>query len=128
MPSTALSTLDRFTRAYLVCALWSSTDDDGNPLDADYALSDLSPQIVAQAIEDCADFQSENAADLDLFYGEYGYDLEQAGYDFWLTRNHHGAGFWDRGAGEVGQRLTAAAHAYGSLDLYIGDDNLIHGA
>ena len=25
--------LECFTYAYITCALWSSTDDDGNPLD-----------------------------------------------------------------------------------------------
>ena len=34
-------------------------------------------------------------------------------HDFALTRNRHGAGFWDRGLGDIGARLTEAAHAYG---------------
>ena len=38
---------------------------------------------------------------------------EQHGQDFALTRNGHGAGFWDRGYGEVGQALTDAARVYG---------------
>jgi hypothetical protein len=37
----------------------------------------------------------------------------QIGHDFWLTRNRHGAGFWDRGLGERGQYLTDASHPYG---------------
>jgi hypothetical protein len=44
-----------------------------------------------------------------------------------LTRNGHGAGFWDRGIGDRGDRLTAAAHAWGEFELVIGDDRKIHG-
>jgi hypothetical protein len=76
--------------------------------------------LIANAEKDCADFQAANAEDLTEI------DSAQAGHDFWLTRNRHGAGFWDRGYGAVGDRLTAAAHAYGSVDLYAGDDNLIY--
>ncbi len=39
-----------------------------------------------------------------------------AGHDFWLTRSGHGTGFWDRGLGELGGRLTAAAKVYGEPD------------
>jgi hypothetical protein len=39
----------------------------------------------------------------------------QCGHDFILTANHHGAGFWDRGLGARGDRLTKASDGY-SLD------------
>jgi len=113
--------LDSFTRAYLECALWASSDDDGNPLDDSYGIDDLSPECVSQAIEDCTAFQTDNAdllADL---------DDEQSGHDFWLTRNHHGAGFWDRGHPEkISKPLTDASHVYGSVELYVGDNGLIY--
>lgn len=43
--------------------------------------------------------------------------LEQIGHDFWLTRNHHGAGFWDRGLGLVGDTLTELAHSFGDTEF-----------
>lgn len=46
---------------------------------------------------------------------------EQHGHDFALTRNHHGAGFWDRGYGDVGDRLTEAAQAYGEHSVLTDD-------
>ena len=52
--------------------------------------------------------------------------MDYAGHDFWLTRNGHGAGFWDRGLGEAGKKLTDAAHAFGECNLYLGDDDVIH--
>ena len=51
---------------------------------------------------------------------------ERLGHDFWLTRNGHGAGFWDRGLGELGQKLTEATKTFGTSDLYIGDDGKIY--
>jgi hypothetical protein len=65
---------------------------------------------------DCADFKKANRDDLETI------DSEIAGINFWLTRNGHGAGFWDLGLGAIGQRLTDAAHVYGESDLYSYDD------
>jgi hypothetical protein len=45
------------------------------------------------------------------------------GHDLWLTRNHHGAGFWDRGySKECADKLTNAAHSLKEVDLFINDD------
>jgi hypothetical protein len=51
---------------------------------------------------------------------------ERAGHDFWLTRNGHGAGFWDRGLGTLGNRLSAAAKVYSGCDLFVGDDARVY--
>lgn len=120
---------DSFLNGYITCALWSSTDnaDDsgGEPLDSNYDESDLSPECRAEFERECADFQEANAADLAAYYAA-GRDSEHAGHDFWLTRNGHGAGFWDRGLGELGDRLSKASKVYGSVDLVIGTDGKIH--
>lgn len=120
MPSQA----EQFLSAYIECALWSSTDnaDDsgGEPLDKNYDADDLAPECLAEFKRDCEGFQEANADDL------AGLDIEQAGHDFWLTRNGHGAGFWDRGLGELGDRLSKASKVYGSVDLVIGSDGKIH--
>ena len=106
--------------ATFITALWSSMDD-AEPLDANYAQDDIAPQTLATMKADCETFQQAHAADIAA-------DPEQAGHDFWLTRNHHGAGFWDDDWPEaVGERLTQAAHVFGGVDLYVGDDGLIHG-
>lgn len=106
-------------RGYVDCALWSSTDD-GTPLDATHGPDDIAIEALDSMRRDVEDFAHANAHDLrDI-------DPEQAGHDFWLTRNRHGAGFWDRGLGEIGQRLTDASRPWGSSDLYVGDDGFIH--
>ncbi len=117
--------MDAFTQAYVGAALWSSMDnaDDrgGEPLDANYGLGDIAPETVARMVEDCETFQRDNAGDI-------AGGSERAGHDFWLTRNGHGAGIWDGDwPEEAGERLAVASHAYGSYELYVGDDGLIHG-
>ena len=38
----------------------------------------------------------------------------------------HGTGFWDRGSGEIGDRLTKWAKTFGSIEsLYIDTQNCI---
>ena len=49
-------------------------------------------------------------------------DMKVHGADFALTRNHHGDGFWARGYGDVGDRLTVAAHAYGEVTVELDAD------
>ena len=111
--------IDAFSRAYLECALWTSIDEDGAPLDATHDIYDFAPAILKAMYTDCETFVSDN---LDALAN---WDARQAGHDFWLTRNGHGAGFWDRGM-PTGEVLTNAAEAYGERDLYVGDDSLIH--
>jgi hypothetical protein len=113
-PTMSLRT---FTNAYIEAALWSSTDDNGEPLDqGNYELSDEARRIMEA---DAASFYNA--------YHELWDDDSQAGHDFWLTRNRHGAGFWDGDYPEPqGKQLTNASHKYGEVDLYVGDDGEIY--
>ena len=85
---------------------------------------------------DAVDFLAANLADLSLIAMQESVKDEnryltaatvaatvyaQHGHDFALTRNHHGAGFWDRGYGDVGDRLTDAAQAYGEHSVLTDD-------
>lgn len=117
--------LDDFTRAYIEAALWSTNDEStpagGVPLDENYDPNDIAPDTLRQMLADCVRFRAENAADL----RELDTD-EQAGHDFWLTREGHGTGFWDRGNGALGERLSEAARRFGEFGLIVGDDGMIH--
>lgn len=131
-PAYDIDAPDAFTRAYMECSLWSSTDESGINLDDMHDLQDIAPDTYAQMIVDCVKFQGENMRMLQAAYkrgnrinGEE-YTASNAGHDFWLTRNNHGAGFWDRGIGESGNTLTKACEAFGNVDLCIGDDGKIH--
>jgi hypothetical protein len=120
--------LDHFTQGYITAAFWTGSDENGAPLEASFA--GLSPETEAQMIEECTSFNQIADAWLDKAYlrGDMSYDMERAGTDFWLTRNRHGAGYWDRGLGSAGDKLTEFAHSFGSCDLYHGDDGLIYSA
>lgn len=114
--SRAFASLDEFTQAYVEAMFFTSSgyEEDGDLQDASFG--ELAPETLAKIIHDCELFQKDNA---DLIGDEWS----QAGHDFWLTRNHHGAGFWDGDWEEPeATALTDAAHGYGSIGLCRGDD------
>ncbi len=142
--SVNVDTLDDFTRQYIETALWSTTDNacscdlavdayasdghaadcgyntGGEPLDANYGIEDLDPICLAKMVKDCTDFQLANA---DLLRG---LDLGTAGHDFWLTRNRHGAGFWDGDYPEgIGQLLTLSSRVWGDANLYVENGKIV---
>lgn len=112
--------MDRFTEGYIECALWASEMDDKS-------VDDLAPATLKDMTEACADFQETNRRLLEAA-NAMGRDDDYLGHDFWLTRNRHGTGFWDRGLGEIGDELTRMSRPYGSQDLYVGDDGLVYAA
>lgn len=122
--------LPPIVRGYLVCALWASTDDSNEPLDDTFGIDDFAPEAIAEAIRHCEEFEKFNAADCDAYREQRTYDGAQGtvddylGHDLWLTRNRHGAGFWDRGLGALGERLTAAAHDMGEAAVFVDDGRI----
>ena len=52
-------------------------------------------------------------------------NLEQAGHDFWLSRNGHGSGFWDRGGDvylpHVRDWCQNKAETFGQIDPLYND-------
>lgn len=125
--------LDSFTVAYIEAALWSSTiisnldgsneedcdfTDDCSYESAGFGIDDICKETLLQMKADCEAFQEENE-----FWLEQAGTEEQNGHDFWLTRNHHGAGFWGRGYDHgVGNELTWVSHREGSIDLVLFRD------
>ena len=111
-----------FVRGYITAAL-STIDEEPGALTFD----DLAPETLARMVKDCEEWQADNAALLSDAY-ERDYSEEQAGIDYWFTRNGHGAGFWDRGEleeGKLGDRLSDACRHTG-VDLYEGDDGRLY--
>lgn len=79
---------------------------DGLPFDWD-------DEAKATMLTEVEAFISGNNADL------HGIDYGQIGHDITLTRNGHGAGFWDRGhPDDVARRLTESAKALGEANMY----------
>ena len=75
---------------------------------------------------DAVSFLSENMSTLmylprDDFENDWDF-WHQHGMDFLLTRNHHGAGFWDRGYPEdISSILSENAEAYGEHSVLTDD-------
>lgn len=119
--------MDEFFNGYVETALWSSTDDaddsGGEPLDNNHTADDIAPETKAEMRKDCENFVKLAKSKLK----RSGLSAKRAGHNFWLTRNGHGAGFWDEGLGKLGDELTRDAKSFGSYDLYIGDNGKIYG-
>lgn len=87
----------------------------------------LQPETRERLERECTDFFTCNIRD--LVRHQRALDgmnaWHSAGIDFHLTRNRHGAGFWDRGTGDIGRRLTDNAHPYGEIHGWIDDDEMV---
>ncbi len=122
------------TDSYLATALWSSLDHDkvdkyGNSpnFDGNYDVSDFSALGHAEAYIDCNNFinllKCTECVGYDSLY-DAAEDLqgdESIGHDFWLTRNGHGAGFWDGDYGIYGDLLTEVCKNFGECNLFAQD-------
>lgn len=125
--------LTPFLRAYITTALWSMIAEPGEVTPAP-TIDDLAPETLAKMAADCTRFETEQAETLtsaiatgQVIAGPDFNEWERAAHDFWLTRCGHGAGFFDGDWPEpFATKLTDAAHAFGSVDLYVGDDGLIY--
>lgn len=121
-PRARINALDEFTTQYIVTALWASLGDDGVPLDKEHEPHDLTPEAIDTTQKDCARFQAENSAVLE------GLDMGTAGHDFWLSRNGHGAGYFDGDQYDDASALLLQdqARRFGTCDLYKGDDGKLY--
>ena len=114
--------LRAMVRAYIDCALWASNGDGG--LEAEYTIDDLALSTLELMHEDCAAFADLDPDDVAAYLNVH--NAVQLGQDFWLTRNGHSAGFWDRGDGLLGERLTMRAKTFGECLLYVGDNGKVY--
>jgi hypothetical protein len=109
--------LRSFIDGYIETMIWAETDDLGHPLDDNYGEEDLSDEALRDIEGDCEDFYENNQHLWD--------DDREAGGDFYLTRNGHGAGFWD-GDYEHGDELTKASKVYSTQGLTPGGDGKLY--
>lgn len=104
---------DGFVHGYVSCALWTAAEELG-----DRDTSDVRRSSMCDVIKECVSFQIIHAELLQQAYDlPYGYTPESAGRDFWLSRNGHGAGFFDRGREPYWRALQSAAKTYGSREV-----------
>lgn len=151
--------INDFVRHYLCTALWSSTvslpcaeemlidgcmdvDDDhvlhgtneNDSLDEYFDTDDFDDDSLRKAQKDCDKFRQlmENAGLWDKAL-EYE-DEDHIAHDFWLTRNGHGAGFWDGDYQDhpgqkdsVGNKVsTLIDDNFNELNIWIDDDGSLY--
>ncbi len=136
--------LSQFTQGYAHTMLWANTHGPGGQAadangwldgrDDEWAVSSFDSADQDSIREDCTAFIRATWADLGQLPRSYGARDDgspsagavagTAGHDFALTRNGHGAGYWSRGLGDLGDRLTKAAHSYGESSAWCyGEDD-----
>lgn len=120
-----------FTWAYITALFWTTNEEEFPEYcyQGEFSISSndtdrLSGDTLIRIIDDCIKF--EECAEI-MFDATPG-DCSQHGHDFALSRNGHGAGFFDRGYGPVGDVLQELAKSFGEFNLYKGDDGKIYGA
>jgi hypothetical protein len=107
-------------------ALWSSlalgsSSEDSHFDTLGFTVYDLTLEAHVRLELECEQFcRMAHAAGIPI------YDFEDWQHDFWLTRNHHGAGFWD-GDYEtpIGEKLTEISESFGEVHLYLNGQNKI---
>lgn len=97
----------------------------GENLDYFYTLDDVDGTYVEAVEAEIRDFAAAHPLAVRMYLAQRkrnevdGSVSAHFGHDLLLTRDHHGAGFWDRGIGELGEYLTERAEWIGeSADLF----------
>ena len=118
--------------------LFSECDHHDVPLDANYTIESFDEESLNKLYVEYQQFISvveekitatlgENWDCIDDFYDLAQPAINQTEYDYILTRNHHGAGFWDGDwSSEVSQILTEAAESQTEFTACVGDGGRIY--
>jgi len=100
-----------FIAAYIEAIYFTDTGDMDQPETG----AELDPDFLRESIIDCLAMFSRIVCYLS------DDNIEQAGHDFWLTRNHHGVGYWDRPevyGDTYADMFTTIAKGMNSADAY----------
>lgn len=117
-----MSNLQIFINGYHDAINWTEIHSDNPELEAAYGFSS---EMLDTINKECGEFFA-------LASHLWGDNHSQAGIDFWLTRNGHGTGFWDRPEvyGEDNAKKLTSLVGYDTQFpesyIYVGDDNLIY--
>jgi hypothetical protein len=137
---TSKADFPTFFEAYLVAALWSSTitegaEDDpgereGDPFDKHFSTSDFTDEALETMRAHAFSFWCRMWYYIDHEKAPVSSYTEprnatQAGHDFWLTQNGHGAGFWDGDWPTYGEQFTKLSKCYPEINLYVTPENQV---
>lgn len=120
------ATLDKIVEQYLATQLWAQVDL-GQPkldcnLDENYSIEDISPEYRDAVQVELRDVIAAHPLAFRMWVGLFNGDVGQWAHDYYLTREGHGAGFWDRFYSDdwrsaLGDYWTKIAESAGVADL-----------
>lgn len=95
--------IEKMARSYIEAAIFTDEEQlcEENQAAQEWGFS-ISESAKNDAMSECERFYKASKGLIE----KAGLTEEQAGHDLWLTRNGHGAGFWDRGLGDIGEKLN----------------------
>ena len=99
----------QFIAAYLEAVDFTELGEEGQPPIG----AEIDEDFLRESVIDCLAFYSR----IECYLSPE--NIEQAGHDFWLTRNGHGVGFWDRPdvyGDRCAKMFTTVAASFGGAD------------
>ena len=133
-----LTSVNPTVRALAETILWSSSDENGIPLDRNYTVENINQECLDRLYSEYNQFIDKAESEIteavgsiwnsiDDFYDTMQPTENQTEHDFILTRNGHGAGFWDGDWMEcVSGILTDAAKQFPEITAIPGDDGKVY--
>lgn len=119
--------INEILKGYLESALWTEEERLNNEThyeDREFSIEDIDSDSKINAYSDIKKFIEKAGTEaINEAITENG--LFKLGMDIWLTRNGHGAGFFDYSY-ENEEILMKTAKSLGSKYLYIGDDGKLY--
>lgn len=124
--------------ALLSTVLSLTSDDEGNPLDDRFTISDVCAidakrlyseyqQFIARVEIKIKEKIGDNWNSIDEFYDMAFPSENQTEHDYILTRNQHGAGFWDGDWNKnVSEILSDVARSQIPIEAYEGRDGKVY--
>ena len=118
----AAGALSDMIDGYLDCALWASIplskdeSADQSLTDLGYERANCCADTLTDARAACAGFAEAHGDALRAAFEVSGYTPSHAGHDLFLSRNGHGAGFFDHGQHPCWDVLQAAARGLGATE------------
>ena len=115
-----MATLNYFNQeevltSYLETLLWSEFIDENT-------IYDFCDESKQKAKLEIALFMEEINKSKKAIKEANRYTAESLGHNFLLSRNHHGAGFFD----ENNDTLQSLSNKFAECNAYVGDDNKIY--
>ena len=134
LPTWQTPTLAPMVKGYLTESLWSERGSGSIDHWEEKSHHDFSSEAVQTITTDCHTFLEHarrRSIRVEVVLAVGAINMECVGHDFWLTRNGHGAGFWDREDAyyvhpEIRDTFNEVAKTFPEQWIYVGDDGKVH--